>query len=233
MCLALQKGSVRGVWAILGAFLGQFLISGIGIAFSADVEPDQGLSLKGCCYRMYRLCKPTPVRIHRSYIPKGYPGTLSTTRYIIKLVKQGATDFCVRQKAIQIFRAYRIAPKDFLGEIAALFDWVRKNVRYTRDVFKVELLHSARRMLELKAGDCDDMVILLASMLEATGHPVRLVLVGTNPRRKDLFTHIYLETSYKGRWIALDPTMEKPMGWSPRAPHRKIVPLRQGKYRKT
>lgn len=175
---------------------------------------------------MYQLCHPKPVKIYRASIPKGFAGTMTTVRHIIELIKRGAKDFCVRQKAIDIFRRYRIRPKDYLGEISALFDWVKNNIRYTKDIFKVELLHSARRMLELRAGDCDDMTILLAAMLEATGHKVRLVLVGTNPTRKNQFSHIYLETELKGRWIPLDPTMRRPLGWAPTAVNKKIVNIR-------
>jgi hypothetical protein len=54
-----------------------------------------------------------------------------------------------------------------LGEIKALFEWVQRNVRYTKDTFRIEVLHSAKRMLKLRAGDCDDMAILLGAMLEA------------------------------------------------------------------
>jgi len=100
---------------------------------------------------------------------------------------------------------------------------VKNNVRYTRDIHHVELLHSARRMLELRAGDCDDMTILLASMIKSIGHPVRLVLVGFNPRNKKLFSHIYLEALCKGLWIPLDATMNRPMGWAPRADHKEIL----------
>ena len=138
----------------------------------------------------------------------------------------GAKDFWVRQNAIAIFRQYGVPPKHYFGEVAALFEWVKKNIRYTRDIYKVELLHSARRMLQLRAGDCDDMTILLAAMLEATGHPVRLVLVGSNPRQPNRFSHIYLESQVRGEWIALDPTMAKPPGWAPKALVKKIVPLR-------
>jgi transglutaminase-like putative cysteine protease len=89
----------------------------------------------------------------------------------------------------------------------------------------VELLHSARRMLELRAGDCDDMTILLSTMLKAVGHPVRLVLVGFNPKRKKLFSHIYLEAFCRGSWIPLDPTMDRPMGWAPPADHKQVFPV--------
>ena len=175
---------------------------------------------------MYHLCRPEPPAIDHLRIPKGYPGTMVTARHIVDLIKRGAKDFHVRQKAIDIFRHYGIRPKDYEGEVSALFDWVKNNIRYTRDIYKVELLHSARRMLQLKAGDCDDLTILLASLLEATGHPVRLVLVGSNPRKTDQFSHIYLEVQVRGIWIALDPSMDKPPGWAPKALVKKIVPLR-------
>jgi hypothetical protein len=172
---------------------------------------------------MSNSCVPERPRIVSHSIPRGYPGTLATAGKIIRLIEQGKRDFCVRQQAIRVFRQHRVRPKDFLGEIAALFHWVRAHVRYTRDIHRVELLHSARRMLALRAGDCDDMVILLGAMLEATGHPVRLVLVGSNPRKPDLFTHIYLEVRYRDQWIPLDPTMHHQMGWAPRAVNRKVV----------
>jgi transglutaminase-like putative cysteine protease len=160
---------------------------------------------------------PAPLRaprIYLGYIPKGYAGTVRTVAHVAALIKAGAKDFYVRQRAIDILLERGVAPKDFLGEIRALFEWVQANIRYTRDPFRVEVLHSARRMLELAAGDCDDMTIVLGSLLESIGHPVRLVVIGPTPRRPDLFTHIYLEVRHKDRWIALDPTMPHAMGWA-------------------
>jgi Transglutaminase-like superfamily len=119
---------------------------------------------------------PQP-KISLRNIPEGYSGTLRTVEHISALIKQGAKDFHVRQTAIDILLRRGVRPKDYLGEIKALFEWVQQNVRYTKDTFRVEVLHSARRMLELRAGDCDDMAILLGAMLESVGHPVRLVLL--------------------------------------------------------
>lgn len=167
---------------------------------------------------MIRLCSRLVVpRIAYLRVPKGRPGTLVTARLIAGLIRDGAKDFYVRQRAIEILRTCRVAPKDRLGEISALFDWVRGNVRYTRDIFRVELLHSARRMLELRAGDCDDMTILLGAMLQSIGYPVRLALVGFRPLRPHLYSHIYPEVLVRGRWLALDATMPRPPGWSPPA----------------
>jgi transglutaminase-like putative cysteine protease len=167
---------------------------------------------------MMRLCKrPAFPRIFLLNVPKGKDGTLATARIIAQMIRDGAKDFYVRQRAIQIFRVYRVPAKDRFGEICSLFDWVRRNVRYTRDIFRVELLHTPRRMLELRAGDCDDMTILLGSMLLSTGHPVRLVLVGFRPHRPHLYSHIYPEVLVRGRWLALDATMPRPIGWAPPA----------------
>ena len=174
---------------------------------------------------MYLYSQHRSPRTYLGYIPRGYAGTKKTVGHIIGLVKTGAKDFAVRQTAIDILFQHAICAKDYLGEIRALFEWVKNNVRYTRDIHRVELLHTARRMLELRAGDCDDMTILLAAMLKAIGHPVRLTLVGFNPQRKELFTHIYLEAFCKGVWIPLDATMNKPMGWAPRADHKQYFPV--------
>src|SRR5678815_1725059 len=101
---------------------------------------------------MIRLCsRIVRPRIQVLRVPKGPRGTISTARLTACLIRSAPKDFYVRQKAIEIFRAYRVPPKDRWGEVCALFDWVRRNVRYTRDIFRVELLHTPRRMLELRA----------------------------------------------------------------------------------
>ena len=167
----------------------------------------------------------TPPKISLGHIPAGWRGTQKTVEHIQALIRAGAKDFYVRQKAIDILLEKQVKPKDYLAEIKALFEWVQQHIRYTKDTFQVEVLHSAKRMLELRAGDCDDMAILLGAMLEAIGHPVRLALSGPNPLRQDLFTHIYLEVFHKGRWIPLDATMPYPMGWAPRTMVKKIIAI--------
>jgi transglutaminase-like putative cysteine protease len=161
-------------------------------------------------------------RIRMLRVPRGTTGTLITAKIIAGLIHEGARDFYVRQKAIEVFRIYQVPPKNRFGEVCALFDFVKRNVRYTRDIFRVELLHTARRMLELKAGDCDDMTILLGAMLVATGHPVRLVLAGFKHNRPHLYSHIYPEVFVRGRWIAADATADKPIGWAPPALWKRI-----------
>jgi hypothetical protein len=175
--------------------------------------------------RRYIAPPLTPPQIYLGRIPKGYAGTKRTVEHIKALIRGGAKDFFVRQKAIDILLERGVRPKDYRGEIKALFEWVQQNIRYTKDPFRVEVLHSARRMLELRAGDCDDMTILLGDMLEAIGHPVRIVLAGPDPLRPRLFSHVYLEVYDKGRWIPLDPTMPYPMGWAPRGLVKEVIAI--------
>ena len=181
---------------------------------------------------MVRFC-PHVVRprIRIVRLPAGDAGTLKTARIIAGLVREGSKDFYVRQKAIDIFRLFRVRPKDRLGEVSALFEWVRRNIRYTRDIWQVETLHTARRMLELRAGDCDDMTILLGAMLMSTGHPVRLVLAGFRRNRPHSYSHIYLEVRLGSDWIALDPTMDKPLGWAPPTIWKRVCEVDRGALR--
>jgi transglutaminase-like putative cysteine protease len=167
----------------------------------------------------HRVVRP---RIRVCRVPTGKSGTLVTARMIADMIREGAKDFVVRQQAIRIFRDFCVPPKDRRGEVGALFRWVRKSIRYTRDIYRVELLHTPRRMLELRAGDCDDMTILLGSMLLATGYPVRLVLTGFRPQKPHAYSHIYLQVLVCGRWVALDATMDRPLGWEPPALWKRI-----------
>lgn len=165
--------------------------------------------------------------IRRLLVPKGQAGTLASAHLIGRLICQGAKDFVVRQTAIRVFRAYGVPAKDRFGEVRALFEFVRRHVRYTRDIYRVELLHTARRMLQLRAGDCDDMTILLGAMLKATGHPVRLVLAGFRRHRPHAYSHIYPEVKVGQRWIALDATMPLPMGWAPPAIWKRVCDVEE------
>jgi len=166
-------------------------------------------------------------RIEILRVPKGPKGTLVTAGIIGRLMQAGAKDFYVRQKAIEVFRTYGVRPKNRMGEVCALFDFVKRNIRYTRDIFRVELLHTARRMLELQAGDCDDMTILLGAMLLSTGHPVRIVLTGFRPDKPHAYSHIYPEVNVRGRWLAIDATVDKPIGWAPPAIWKRICELKK------
>ena len=155
------------------------------------------------------------VSLHK--IPEGYRGTLTTAQHIATLVKQGAKDFCVRQTAIDILLQSNVQPKDYIGEINALFQWVQRNIRYTKDTAHVEVLHSARRMLELRAGDCDDFAILLGQCCNRLGIPYGVRLPDPTRSSQDFSVTFTWKCSARvdgSRWIS-----RCPMRWAGRLGH--------------
>lgn len=152
-------------------------------------------------------------------LPKGEPGTVATLHLMRRLVNQYKRDLQIREAALALVSGLR--PKDWHGEVRAVFDMVRDRIRYSRDVHGVETLQTPPVTLDLEAGDCDDKSTLLAAMLESIGHPTRFVAVGyKEPGR---YSHVYVETKIGPRWVALDATMPHPAGWSPRPPVARFV----------
>jgi hypothetical protein len=53
-------------------------------------------------------------RIRVLHVPSGTKGTLVTAKIIAQLMQEGAKDFYVRQKAIEVFRAYDVKAKNIV-----------------------------------------------------------------------------------------------------------------------
>lgn len=139
-------------------------------------------------------------------------------------IREGRKDVRVRQLASAIInrkcgRDWCIAEKDWYGEVRAIWDYLRQNVRYTLDPYSLELFQRARRSLELGTADCDDLVILAGSLLQVIGYPVRIVIVDTSG---DGWNHVYLSVGMPPtgpmEWIPFDlAATNKDLGWEPPA----------------
>lgn len=114
-------------------------------------------------------------------------------------------------KASELVR--RCPPKNWKCEAATLHAFVRDNVRYQQDIADVETLRTPELTLEMGAGDCDDMCILLASLLQAVGHPVRFVAVSFAPDQE--YSHVFLETKIGNDWWPAECTEPWPFGSAP------------------
>src|SRR4051794_38800361 len=73
----------------------------------------------------------SPVR--RMSMPGGDRGTEFTVARIRDLVHQGMTDQLINRQAFAIVHAAGIQGFDFVGEIRAVFDWVRRSIRFFKD----------------------------------------------------------------------------------------------------
>lgn len=144
----------------------------------------------------------------------------ATLKMMSELVKAGKKNPAIRQRATNLTQD--LPQKDRIGEIRAIFNYVQNSIRYVRDIHNVETLHYAEQVMSQEYGDCDDKAILIASLLEAIGHPTRFVAVGFAPGE---YSHVFVDVRLgapspsagwlNGKWLSLDTTEPQPMGWRP------------------
>jgi transglutaminase-like putative cysteine protease len=152
-----------------------------------------------------RRIPPRPAQLGE--LPAGESGTLATLRLMRQLVREGRKHPEIRAQALTLVDG--LPSKAYRREAAMLYEFVRDQIRYTRDVHTVETLYQPQITLADRHGDCDDKVVLLASLLESIGHPTRFVAIGL---QGGPFSHVYLETRIGAQWLAMDPTEPWPFG---------------------
>jgi len=169
---------------------------------------------------------------------------------IAKLIRDGSLDPEVRKVAIGVVAkrkpdgSWATAEKDWRGEAVAMFNFVRKNVRYTRDHATVDTyVHPARTLFDIiqgsgGGGDCDDMVATLGGLLRAIGHTVvlRVAAIKNPDDPTPGYNHIWLRVGLPSggavsggqqEWIALDASVNQPAGWE--APKDRIYRFKDWK----
>lgn len=146
----------------------------------------------------------------------GDPGVTQTLGQMRRLIEHGKKDPEIHELAARILRSANVAPYDWEGEARAIFEWAKRNIRFTRDVYGHETLHAAADILRLGIADCDDFTVLICSLLQTIGSRCRIVTIATTPDGE--FCHVYPEAEVNGRWIPLDCARREP--FFGRAPER-------------
>lgn len=144
-------------------------------------------------------------------IPEGRAGVEATIGLMGRIVK----DWRRRPEMIALARdiVSQAPPKRYGAEANFLFEFVRDEIRYTRDVADLEVVQTPNNTLAMGHGDCDDLAVLLATLLSAVGHPTRFVAAGFDGGELE---HVWVETLIGSRWYAADVTEpNKPFGWRP------------------
>lgn len=144
------------------------------------------------------------MRVKLSSIPTGDQGTRRTVALISRNIGQGRTTPEVRRLAVALLNQAHVQRGDGAAEITTLFDFVRSRLRYVPDPVDTEFVGDALAVLEIGGGDCDDLAVLLGSLLESIGHRVRVKISSEYPDQD--FSHVYLEVFHSGEWIPLDPS---------------------------
>ena len=167
--------------------------------------------------------EPASLLGFRAPLHSGDRGTAQTIRLMRQLVDRALTDPGFVRFAIDLVRT--AAAFDAAGELAAIFSWVHQNVRYTMDPVSKEKLYPPQELLKIRAGDCDDISMLIGALALAVGYPARVVTVAADPGSPEEFTHVYTEVEAppgSGRWMALDAARPNAyMGRQPESYFRK------------
>jgi transglutaminase-like putative cysteine protease len=154
--------------------------------------------------------------------------TEDTLKQLIKIAREQKTEPIVRQTIENLLS--NTQEKNWIAEIETLTNFVKKSIRYTRDIEGVEYVKTPLRHLHnlmdsgLSYGDCDDMSLLLATLLGSAGYKARFVIVRTPGNPYPSYNHIYVEAfePKSKKWVALDATMkDRSFDWQPTALMRK------------
>ena len=160
--------------------------------------------------RVLRVSTSLPVHSLRALPTDNAQAVRETLREMRSIIQVWKISPLVRTLAMQITAG--CANKDWVCEVRSLQEWVKANIRFVGDVAEVETLQTPDVTLALAAGDCDDQSILLGSLLQAIGHPVRLKAIDVDGRG---FSHVYVETQVGPGWAAAETTEDWPLGAAP------------------
>lgn len=161
----------------------------------------------GCCGLSAGSADPSSSSLigYRAPLLAGDQGTQQTVELMRRLVDEAQADQSFVNLAVRIVKT---APAyDDIGELEALYKWVKQNFRFTKDPVAKEKLYPPQQLLKLKAGDCDDLSMLLGALLLAVGYPARLITISANPAQPTEFSHVYVEAEAppgSGQWIPMD-----------------------------
>ena len=133
----------------------------------------------------------------------GDAGVEQTINSMRSLVDEALHDPSIIRMATDIVRS--VPAFDDFAEAKALYEWVRANIRFTKDPVNKEKLYPPAELLQIRAGDCDDISMLLGTLLMAVGYPARLVTVAASQQDPEQFSHVYVEGEVGGQWIPMDP----------------------------
>ena len=164
------------------------------------------------------------------YIGSGDTAIYNTVTKMKSIIVQSSKNPLIREWAGHVIS--RVEVNDKRNEARAVFNFVRDNVRYTRDPLGFEYIQTPPVLLEsigqyLKgqgdrpSGDCDDMTVLSLSLLKSVGFPVAIKVVSFKDNKK--FSHVYGLVQVNSEWISVDCVRpDQELGWESRG-HTRVM----------
>jgi hypothetical protein len=173
-------------------------------------------------------------QVKNGKVGNGVQGNLDTVHIMREIARARSKHPLVRELALKILQFAQVPSQNYYDEAKAIGDYVRRKVRYVRDIQGVETLIDPITLIDQlrrgeAQGDCDDMSLLIASLLLSIGHsPYFRIVKYRNEARG--FSHIYVvdydrnHGEQRKRRISLDAIMKRqPIGYEvPHASGREI-----------
>jgi transglutaminase-like putative cysteine protease len=107
--------------------------------------------------------------------------------------------------------------KDRRAQSHAIGSWVRSSLRFVRDPYGVETIHTPLFMLDrihsvgLFEADCDDYAVLSASLAKAVGLRTKFIILGFVSKGAP-WAHVYTIAETPQGWVSFDHTFGVPAG---------------------
>jgi hypothetical protein len=104
-----------------------------------------------------------------------------------------------------------LQPKDYFSEILAIRHDVQEHIRYLNDPVTTEWVKDPERLVEeietvgKAAADCDEIALLIATMMRQVGRDVEFVTVGFGAPGSHSHVFTRVREPKSGKWIVCDP----------------------------
>lgn len=149
---------------------------------------------------------------------QGRQGNLDTVEIMRRVAHKRKSHPLVRQLSLSILHTHNVKSQDYVHEAEAIARFVKEKVRYVRDIAGMEQLHDPVTMIDQiqrgnAQGDCDDMSLLIATLLLSIGHQPYFRIVRYRPGVGS-YQHIYVVV-YEKDWgtkrkrISLDAILKR------------------------
>ncbi len=150
---------------------------------------------------------------------------------ILRLIKEGREDPRIYEISREVISQSGTKFGYDIDELEALYQFVQARVRYVRDPYGRDTYQGAVDTLDkFTTGDCEDLAILLASMVLTVGYPVAIKLVSVEG---ELWDHIYplagVPPEEPTKWVAMDATLSYGrLGQEPEREYEKMFKITNG-----
>lgn len=115
----------------------------------------------------------------------------------------------IRNLAVKIITDAGVEARDKKEQALAIADWVQENIYYVHEF--PERISTPDRTLKEKTGDCDDMTVLVGSLVESLGIPIIQVCMNINGGYRHVLPAAVINSNKRQKLLCLDPSVKEPL----------------------